>query len=122
MKIRITAPGCFGAKGEIEVGTEFEVKAAPKGWEGRYIVLGKGGDPVNTAKQAQAPAPEQKQAITNPAQQPQAPAQPTIDDDVSKMTDEELSEEFKTALGKAHHPQMKRENIEAAIREARKKN
>lgn len=136
MKIRITAPGCFGARGEIEVGAEFEVKAAPKGWEGRYLVLGAGGDPV-TAAPAPAPKSEAKTAITNPASAPAPNPNPAptgdVDngktsegdgggegDEISKMTDEQLSEAYKTAMGKAHHPQMKRVNIEAALREALK--
>jgi hypothetical protein len=41
MKIRITAGGIYGAKGEIAIGTEFEVKDVPNGWDGRYEIVGK---------------------------------------------------------------------------------
>ena len=36
MKIWITKGGIFGAKGEIAVGTELDVKDEPTGWAGRY--------------------------------------------------------------------------------------
>ena len=44
MRIEITQPGIFNAKGEaIAVGTELTVKSEPKAWEGRYRILaGKG--------------------------------------------------------------------------------
>ncbi|EJU15163.1 hypothetical protein LH128_00230 [Sphingomonas sp. LH128] len=54
MKIRITAGGIYGAKGEIAIGTEFEVKEAPKGWDGRYEIIGKD-------------APKEAVPVTNPA-------------------------------------------------------
>lgn len=50
MRIEITQPGIFNAKGEaITVGTELTVKKEPTAWEGRYRVLadGKGNTPVN---------------------------------------------------------------------------
>lgn len=47
MKIRITAGGIYGAKGEVAIGTELEVKEAPKGWAGRYVVIGE--DPKDGA-------------------------------------------------------------------------
>lgn len=55
MKIRITAPGFFGAQGEIPVGAEFEVSGVPEGWAGRVAVLEEG------------PKPEAK-PVANPAQ------------------------------------------------------
>jgi len=57
MKIKITGTGIYDGKGqEIPVGTEFDVKAEPNGWAGRYTVIGdetkaKGG----------------KKGVTNPA-------------------------------------------------------
>lgn len=54
MKIEITGRGIFGAKGEIPIGTEIEVKDEPKGWAGRYRVIS--GDKAKG-----------KEAITNPA-------------------------------------------------------
>jgi len=54
MKIRITASGIYGANGEIPIGTELEVQAAPKGWAGRYEVVGKApakdAEPVTNPK------------------------------------------------------------------------
>lgn len=42
MKIQITKPGIYGSDGQpIPVGTELTVKAEPKGWKGRYTVVGK---------------------------------------------------------------------------------
>jgi hypothetical protein len=52
MRIQITAPGIFGADGEIPVGTEITVNEEPKAWAGRYLVLSR------TAKD--------KTAVTNP--------------------------------------------------------
>ncbi len=40
MRIRITKPGIYGAEGEIAVGTELDMKNEPKGWDGRYEVVG----------------------------------------------------------------------------------
>jgi hypothetical protein len=40
MRIRITAGGIYGANGEVAIGTELELKEAPKGWAGRYVVIG----------------------------------------------------------------------------------
>lgn len=40
MRIRITKGGIFGSKGEIAVGTELDVKDEPRGWAGRYDVVG----------------------------------------------------------------------------------
>ena len=52
MKIRITAGGIYGAEGkELPIGTDMDVKEEPKGWEGRYEVVGKTDD---------------KEAVTNP--------------------------------------------------------
>lgn len=53
MRVKITKPGIFGAKGEIPVGTEVTVKDEPKGWAGRYEVITGNGD--------------DKAAITNPS-------------------------------------------------------
>lgn len=40
MKIRITQPGIYGAKGMIEVGTETLVSGEiPAGWKGKYVVV-----------------------------------------------------------------------------------
>lgn len=53
MRIEITGPGIFNAKGdEIPVGTELTVKDEPTGWAGRYRVLG---------------STKGKVAVTNPA-------------------------------------------------------
>lgn len=41
MRIKITKPGIFTSKGEIEVGTELDMKNEPKGWAGRYEVIGR---------------------------------------------------------------------------------
>jgi hypothetical protein len=52
MRIKITKPGIYGADGEIPVGTELDVKSEPKGWDGRYEVIGKteGKAEVNNGK------------------------------------------------------------------------
>jgi hypothetical protein len=43
MRIKITKPGLYNAKGDpIEVGTELDVKNEPKGWEGRYEAISSG--------------------------------------------------------------------------------
>lgn len=59
MRIRITAGGIYDGKGqEVPVGTELDVKAEPKGWAGRYDVIGdkKGKTPVtNPAEGGQGP-------------------------------------------------------------------
>ncbi|KQU96444.1 hypothetical protein [Devosia sp. Root105] len=40
MRIKITKPGIYNAKGEeIRVGTELDVKGEPTGWAGRYEVI-----------------------------------------------------------------------------------
>jgi hypothetical protein len=52
MRIEITKPGIYGAGGEIAVGTELTVKDEPKGWAGRYRVVGGGA--------------KGKTAVTNP--------------------------------------------------------
>ena len=54
MKIRITAGGIYGAKGEIAIGTEFDVKEAPRGWDGRYEVVSR-------------EVPKEAVPVTNPA-------------------------------------------------------
>lgn len=51
MRIRITAGGIFGNDGEIPIGKEFDVTTEPKGWAGRYDLIG---------------ASEGKTAVTNP--------------------------------------------------------
>jgi hypothetical protein len=53
MRIKITKPGIYNAKGEeIAVGTELTVKSEPAGWAGRYeVISGSDGD---------------KTAVTNP--------------------------------------------------------
>jgi hypothetical protein len=49
MKIRITAGGIYGRRGEIPVGTEIEVMTPlPAGWAGRYEVVT--GDPKPEAQ------------------------------------------------------------------------
>jgi hypothetical protein len=56
MRIEITKPGLFNALGaEIPVGTELTVKDEPKGWAGRYRVVGK---------------TEGKTAVTAPTKEP----------------------------------------------------
>lgn len=55
MKIKVTKPGIYGAKGMIPVGTEFNVKEEPKGWDGRYEVISGGASGGKTA-------------VTNPAE------------------------------------------------------
>lgn len=57
MRIEITAGGIYGANGEIPVGTEMTVKNEPKGWKGRYRVLGKsdGKEPVTNPAQTDVP-------------------------------------------------------------------
>lgn len=52
MKIEITAGGIYGKEGKpVPIGTEMTVKEEPKGWAGRYRVIGKS---------------ESKAAVTNP--------------------------------------------------------
>ena len=57
-KIRITAPGIYGANGAIPVDEEFEIDGdPPKGWKGKCVVLNTSsekakpatGDKANTA-------------------------------------------------------------------------
>lgn len=49
MKIKITSPGIFGAKGEIEVGSVFAITGEPPaGWKGKYVIVEE--DPVADAK------------------------------------------------------------------------
>lgn len=67
MKIRITKGGIFGAKGEVAVGTELDVKEEPTGWAGRYEVIGNGGG---------------GEPVTNPA-------------DVDQMSEDELKAHLK---------------------------
>jgi hypothetical protein len=43
VRVKITKPGIFGAKGEVEVGTELTLKEEPKAWGGRYEVISSGG-------------------------------------------------------------------------------
>lgn len=43
MRIKITKGGIFGAKGEIEIGTEIDLDQEPTGWAGRYEVISSGG-------------------------------------------------------------------------------
>jgi len=55
MKIKITGTGIYDGKGqEIPVGTEFDVKAEPTAWAGRYETIS-GGDAKG------------KKTVTNPA-------------------------------------------------------
>ncbi len=43
MRIKITKPGIYNAKGEeIAVGTELTVKSEPAGWAGRYETISSG--------------------------------------------------------------------------------
>ncbi len=64
MRIRITASGIYGAAGEIPIGEEFDVKEAPKGWEGRYAVIKadpiKGAAPIPNRAELEARAKELK--------------------------------------------------------------
>lgn len=62
MRIRITEKGIYGAGGEIPVGTEIEVKEAPKGWDGRFAVISdkaEGETPVVNP----APVPDSTYAV-----------------------------------------------------------
>ena len=61
MKIRITAGGIYGANGEIPVGTEIDVTEAPKGWAGRFEIVGK--DPVKEATPVTNPAADSKKPM-----------------------------------------------------------
>lgn len=132
MKIKVTERGAHHGGKAIEVGTVFEIEGdtIPSFLVGKVMVLG--------SREKAKPIPEGKTAVTNPAAKaPEKEPEKTedkkdddpskseggddkVEDEISKMSDEELSEKFKTAMGKAHHPQMKRENIEAAVREALK--
>jgi hypothetical protein len=49
MRIEITGRGIYGANGEVAVGTVLTLKNEPKGWAGRYRVIGttEGKEPVN---------------------------------------------------------------------------
>jgi hypothetical protein len=54
MRVKITKPGIFNAKGEeLAVGTELDVKSEPTAWAGRYETISGGG--------------KGKVAVTNPA-------------------------------------------------------
>jgi hypothetical protein len=54
MRIKITKPGIYNAKGEeVAVGTELTLKREPKEWAGRYETISGGGSG--------------KVAVTNPA-------------------------------------------------------
>ncbi|USA40223.1 hypothetical protein NCF86_03445 [Pelagerythrobacter marinus] len=49
-RIRITAGGIYGAKGEIPVGTEFNMDGdPPAGWAGRYQVVQEAAKPEAVA-------------------------------------------------------------------------
>lgn len=49
MKIKITSPGIYGAKGEIAVGAVFPISGdPPAGWKGKFVVVEE--DPVADAK------------------------------------------------------------------------
>lgn len=129
MKIKVTEKGVYDQKGKrVAVGTPFTVPGGviPSWLVGKVVIIE--GAPAKAQT-----IPAAKTAITNPA--PSAPqkgdddtgADKTGDDQstgegdtVSQMTDEELADYFKEAKGKAPHPQMKRENMEAAVREALK--
>ena len=54
MRIRIIAGGIFGADGEVQIGTEFDVGIVPEGWARKVEVI------------KDDPAPESV-AVTNPA-------------------------------------------------------
>ncbi|MNQ39739.1 hypothetical protein D3C85_533680 [compost metagenome] len=55
MKIQITAGGIYDGEGkEIPVGTEFDLKAEPTAWAGRYTVLSDG----EKAQKKTAPNPK----------------------------------------------------------------
>ncbi len=90
MKIRITAPGIFGAKGEIPVGAEFEISAIPEGWTGRVAVLEEG------------PKPEAK-PVTNPAKTSRADLEKRAKDLKltfdAKTSDEDLAKAVEDAQG-----------------------
>jgi hypothetical protein len=67
MRIQITAGGIYNSAGkEIPVGTELELKVEPKGWAGRYVVLGdtKGKTAVTTEKTPKDPARAELEAHT----------------------------------------------------------
>ena len=57
MRIRITSGGIFGAKGEVPVGTEFDVKDVPAGWAGRYQVVSRDPSPGSTPVTNGEPGP-----------------------------------------------------------------
>lgn len=60
MRIKITQPGIYNAKGEeIAVGTELTVKDEPKGWAGRYERISGGSEAKDKGNG--------KTAVTNPA-------------------------------------------------------
>lgn len=43
-RIRITALGIYGLKGEIAIGTEFTVNSIPENWKDRCVVIGNSED------------------------------------------------------------------------------
>lgn len=66
VRIKITKPGIYGAKGEVPVGTELTLKQEPKGWAGRYVVLSDS---------------KGKTAVTNPAEETPPTGPFTVQDD-----------------------------------------
>ncbi|MEL6754954.1 MAG: hypothetical protein AAFP81_00850 [Pseudomonadota bacterium] len=125
MKVKITERGAHGPSGNpLEVGKVFDIPGGklPAFLVGKVTVIGE--EPPVEGKI------EGKTAIKNPEKKepakkepektgdPQKTEQP-VEDEISKMSDEQLSEAYKAAKGRAHHPDMKRENIEAVVREAK---
>lgn len=79
MRIQITAGGIYNGLGEeVPVGTELTVKKEPKGWAGRYTVLGNS---------------EGKEAVAAKEKPPEDPARAELEkltiDDLKKLADAE---------------------------------
>lgn len=68
-------------------------------------------------QQAAATAPKQETLRSKPVEQVKS-EEPAIQDDVSMLSDEDLAGYYEQAIGKKPHHSMKRETIEAKVREA----
>lgn len=68
MKIEVTAGGIYNGEGkEIPIGTTFDVKDEPQGWNGRYRIVSKADKdaktPVTNPKKTETQTDEPKTAV-----------------------------------------------------------
>lgn len=109
MRIKITKGGIYGADGEIPVGTELNLKSEPKGWDGRYEVIGGrttdkhepvNNDPGKTAAEVLALADGNFMTFKAAAKKLLGDATPASKDEITAALIDKLSDtELKTFLG-----------------------